>query len=230
MFTDSQWAGQNPSPTMRKGGKPLSNPWLVSALIREHPWLVDVSKLTRALFLLCPLLLAGCASAPPTAAVRPSNAEQAAFTLDGRIAVKYDGEHSSAGMHWLHDADADDILMLAPLGVTVAHIQRDAHGATLDASGKHYAAQDSGELMQQVLGWRLPLSGLPYWVMGLPVPGAMASVERDANGQVSLLRQDGWSIRYTAYATPAADSLPRRMTLQREGLEIRLLIDEWQTK
>lgn len=175
------------------------------------------------------LLLAGCASAPPKAVERPFQAGRAAFTLDGRIAVKYDGSHPAGGFHWLHDADSDDILMLAPLGVTVAHIRRDASGATLEASGKHYSAQDSGELMQQVLGWRLPLEGLPYWVMGMPVPGTMASVERAANGQISLLQQDGWNIRYTAYATPAADSLPLRMTLQREGLEIRLLIDEWKT-
>jgi outer membrane lipoprotein LolB len=174
------------------------------------------------------LLLAGCASVPPATAVRPSQGGQAAFSFNGRIAVKYDGKHSSAGMHWLHEADADDILMLAPMAVTVAHIRRDASGAVLDASGKHYSAQDSGELMQQVLGWHLPMSGLPYWVMGLPAPGGTASVERDANGQVGLLQQDGWNIRYTVYATPAADSLPLRMILQREGLEIRLLIDEWQ--
>lgn len=176
------------------------------------------------------LLLAGCASAPQQAAVRPFQTERAAFALDGRIAVKYDGQHPSGGIHWQHDADSDDILMLAPLGVTVAHIRRDASGATLEAHGKHYSAQDSAELMQQVLGWHLPLSGLPYWVMGVPMPGGAANVERDSGGQVSLLQQDGWDIRYTAYATPGADSLPLRMTLQHENVEIRLLIDEWKTK
>jgi len=180
------------------------------------------------LFLLV-LLLAGCVTAPPKPIARPVQAERAGFALDGRIAVKYDGSRPSGGFHWRHDADSDDILMLAPLGVTVAHIRRDASGTELEASGKHYAAQDSSELMQQVLGWSLPLSGLPYWVMGLPMPGAMALVERDANGQISVLQQDGWDIRYTAYATPSADSLPMRMTLRREQLEIRLLIDEWKT-
>lgn len=172
-------------------------------------------------------LLAGCASPPPAA--RPGQAEQAAFTLDGRIAVKFDGQHTSGSFHWLHDASSDDITMLAPLGVTVAHIQRDAHGASLEASGKRYSAPDSAELMQRALGWSLPLSGLPYWVMALPTPGSPASMERNDHGQVSLLLQDGWEIRYTAYAATDANSLPLRMTLQREKLEIRLLIDEWKT-
>jgi len=176
------------------------------------------------------MVLAGCASTPPAATVRPLDARHMVFTLDGRIAVKYDGEKTTAGVHWTHNADADDILMLAPLGMTVAHLQRDAHSATLEASGRHYAAQDSGELMQQVLGWYLPLSGLPYWVLALPAPGTAADFEREANGRVNVLQQDGWAIRYTAYATPAANSLPLRMTLQRGDLEIRLVIDEWQTK
>lgn len=184
----------------------------------------------RALAAVALLLLAGCASAPPKPAARPVQPEQGAFALDGRIAVRYDGSHPSGGFHWQHDAESDDILMLAPLGVTVAHIRRDAGGATLEASGRHYAAQDSGELMQQVLGWRLPLEGLPYWVMARPMPGSPADVERDANGQISQMRQDGWDIRYTAYAAAAADSLPTRMTLARDKLEIKLLIDEWSAK
>ncbi len=172
-------------------------------------------------------LLAGCASNPPAA--RPAQADLAAFTLDGRIAVKYDGQRSSGSFHWLHDAASDDITMLAPLGLTIAHIQRDAHGASLEASGKHYAAPDSAELMQRALGWALPLDGLPYWVMALPAPGIPASMERNDSGQVSLLRQDGWEIRYTAYTATTANSLPLRLTLQRDNLEIRLLIDEWKT-
>jgi outer membrane lipoprotein LolB len=172
-------------------------------------------------------LLTGCATSPPAA--RTGAEAPAAFTLDGRIAVKYDSQHSTGNFHWLHDAASDDITMLAPLGVTVAHIRRDANGALLEASGKHYAARDAAELMQTALGWSLPLEGLPYWVMALPSPSSPASMERNEFGQISLLRQAGWDIRYTAYAANTANSLPLRLTLQRENLEIRLLIDEWKT-
>jgi outer membrane lipoprotein LolB len=172
------------------------------------------------------LLLAGCAtvSPPPPPAL---SSGQPAFVLDGRIAVKFDSQHSSGGIRWAHDAESDDITMLAPLGITVAHVRRDAHGAVLEASGKRYAARNSDDLMQRALGWHLPLDGMPYWVRAQAMPGLPASVERDANGQISLLRQDGWAIHYTAYAAATADSLPRRMTMQREDMEIRLLIDEW---
>lgn len=184
----------------------------------------------RWFFLLCAMLLAGCASVPPAhqSVVRPERAGQIPFALTGRIAIKHDGQRSSATVRWAHQAAEDEILLMAPLGQTVARIRRDAQGVVLDASGKHYIAQDTEELTQQVLGWHLPLAGLRYWVLALPATGSEAGIEHDVNGQVSVMHQDGWEIRYTRYATPASDSLPLRMTLQREGMELQLLIDEWE--
>jgi len=183
------------------------------------------------------LLLAGCASVPPAPApVRPAQIQTTSFALTGRIAVRYDGKSSSGGVHWQHDVASDEILLLAPLGQTVARISRTTQPAipaqtfTLDAEGKHYAAQDAESLTEKVLGWRLPLAGLQYWVLGLPVPGGPFTGQRTENGEWGVLHQDGWTIHYTRYAAQTADSLPLRMTLQREGLEIKLLIDEWQIK
>jgi len=128
----------------------------------------------------------------------------------------------------MHRAEADEILLLAPLGQTMARIRSDMQGATMDMPFKHYVAKDADELTQQVLGWGLPLSGLRYWVLALPAPKGTFDIEHDANGQVKLLSQDGWVIRYTRYAAQTPDSLPLRLAMQRDGLEIQLLIDEWE--
>jgi len=192
----------------------------------------------RTLIALLALLLAGCASTPSTPMpARPAQVQAAAFTLNGRIAVRYDGKHSSAGVHWQHDMRSDEILLLAPLGQTVARIVRttafDQHKMplqiyTLDTGEHHYAAPDAESLTEKVLGWRLPLAGLQYWVLGLPMPGEPFDGKRMQSGEWEELHQDGWTIHYKRYAAQSADSLPLRMELQRQGLEIRLLVDEWQ--
>jgi len=82
-------------------------------------------------------------------------------------------------------------------------------------------------LTERVLGWELPLSGLSYWIIGLPDNTTPADIQRNAHGQISVLRQDGWEIIYPRYASPAADSLPLRLELQRGQLLIKILIDEW---
>ncbi len=177
--------------------------------------------------LLLPLLLWGCAS-DTVKTVQRAAAPDAPFVLNGRVAVRHDGERSSAGLRWRHYAGEDEILLLAPLGQTVARIRRDAQGVALEASGKTYMARDAETLTQQVLGWELPLAGLSRWVVGLPSAGSVAEIGHNADGQISALHQDGWDIEYSRYATSAADSLPMRLVLRRERLEILLLVDEWE--
>lgn len=186
----------------------------------------------RWTFLLLPLLLASCAATPPLTqpVLRSAVAEQEPFVLNGRLSVKHNGQRTSANMHWDHQPASDEITLSGPLGQTVASLRRDAQGVVLQTQDKAYTADDVGELTQQALGWPLPLTGLRYWVLALPDPASEASVEHDVNGQVRLLRQDGWEIHYMRYAATAPDSLPLRMLLQRAGLEIQLLVDTWEIR
>lgn len=186
----------------------------------------------RRLFGLAFLLLTGCASTPPVSqpVARPAQAEVAPFVLNGRITVRHDADRTSASVNWTHRPEQDEILLLSPLGQTMARIVRDAQGVELSTPDKHYAAEDTGELTQQVLGWRLPLDGLRYWVLALPVPGGKVGIEHDAVGRVSVMHQDGWDIHYVRYAAETPDSLPLRLILRREKMEIQFLIDEWEIK
>jgi outer membrane lipoprotein LolB len=185
--------------------------------------------LTRWLALFAIALLNGCALLPPAPApaARPAQAESAPFALNGRIAVKYNGSRHSAGLRWTHTALDDEILLLAPLGQTAARIYRDALHATLDDGGKHYQADDAETLMQQALGWYLPVRGLHHWVLGLAATESPAQIERNAHGQATALRQNGWEVHYQRYPDNRPDSLPTRLQLSREGLQVQLLIDEW---
>lgn len=181
----------------------------------------------RRIFLLS-LLLSACATTP-SVVQRPAAAD-APFVINGRIAIIQADRRDSAGLRWTHDRGSDEVLLLAPLGQAVARITSNVQGVTLEAEGEMHMAQDAETLTQQLLGWRLPLSGLRYWVAALPAPGGESRSEQDALGRMSVLYQQGWTIRYTRYAGDASDALPLRLSLQREGMEVRVLIDEWEPR
>jgi outer membrane lipoprotein LolB len=82
--------------------------------------------------------------------------------------------------------------------------------------------------MQQELGWHLPLNGLHHWLFGLAISGSEALIERDETGRIGVLRQDDWEMRYLSYANSTPESLPRHVILRHAGLEVKLLIDEWE--
>jgi outer membrane lipoprotein LolB len=176
------------------------------------------------------ILLNGCALLPrtPSSVVRPAQPESAPFTMNGRISINHQGERHSAGLHWTHQTQSDEILLLTPLGQTAARVYRDNIKATLDNGDKHYQDVDAESLMQQVLGWHLPLVGLHQWVLGLPAAETPVQIERDANGQIAVLHQGGWEIRYLRYADTKLDSLPTRLQLSHEDMQVQLLIDEWE--
>jgi outer membrane lipoprotein LolB len=189
--------------------------------------LINAARLLALIWVVC---LGGCASLSSRSALaaRPAQPESAPFALNGRISVNYQGARHSAGLHWSHQAQSDEILLLTPLGQTVARIASDARHATLDQNEQHYQADDVETLMARVLGWHLPLGGLHYWMLGLPAIDSPAQIERDSHARINLLRQAGWEVRYIDYADARPDSLPSRLQLSREDLQVQLLIDEWE--
>lgn len=174
-----------------------------------------------AFFLLC-LSLAGCATLDQRAA--PTAPIGDAFHLFGRVAVKYGDQAASGKIDWQHDSASDELLLSTPLGQGVARIVRSEGAVSLTTSDhKQYQASDVESLTEQVLGWRLPLAGLPDWVRGRATPGAAAQTKLDQAQRLAELRQSGWLVEYLAYE----DRVPRQLRLSRADVEIRLVIDQW---
>lgn len=176
------------------------------------------------LFCVC-LLLAGCA----TIERQPAPAEPVgeAFQLSGRVSVKYGAEAASGRINWQHDAAGDDLLFSSPLGQGVARIvRRDGLVSLTTSDRKVYQASDAESLTEQILGWRLPLAGLPDWVRGRALAGAPAQTRLDSSQRLAELRQSGWLVEYLGYQGETGP--PASLRLSRQEVEIRLVIDQWQ--
>lgn len=175
------------------------------------------------------LLLGGCATPPPRLpAMSQVQAVRETFLLNGRIGVRHDGQGFSGNLSWRHDAGQDEIQLRTPLGQTVAQIQRTAGSVTLDTPEAHYVAQSPEELTEQVLGWRLPLDGMQYWVLARPAPDGAAESERDDGMRLTRLHQQEWDIEYRDYRMEGNHILPSRITMRNGTLELKLIVDSWE--
>lgn len=169
----------------------------------------------------------GCSSLAP--ASRPVLASSSdVFGFSGRIAIHEQDRNLSGGIRWSHDSTGDDILLTSPLGQGVVQIATNAEGATLrTADDKVYRAPDAEQLAWKVTGWRIPVSGLAFWVRGMAQPGSEASEERDQQGRLMTLKQEDWKIEYMAYFDAPDAGLPRRVVLSRPEFELKLVVDKW---
>jgi outer membrane lipoprotein LolB len=173
------------------------------------------------------LLLAGCAAVEERPA--PAGPIGTAFHLSGRVSVKYAAEAASGKIAWQHDAASDDLLFSTPLGQGVARIVRRDDLVSLTTSDqKVYQASDVEALTEQVLGWRLPLAGLPDWVRGRAAAGAPAQTRLDSLQRLTELRQSGWLVEFLEYKSETGP--PAQLRMSRADVEIRLVIDQWRAE
>ncbi|SER57494.1 outer membrane lipoprotein LolB [Nitrosomonas sp. Nm51] len=156
------------------------------------------------------------------------------FELLGRVSVRNEHQRFSGNVHWQHTRFEDMVLLLSPLGQAVAEIVRNHDGVSLTtAKQETFYAGNVEDLTAELLGWRLPLNGLQYWVQGLHSPLSQASVDYDSENRVIAIRQDGWEIMFTQYFKDDAKlsdkpvAHPRIFELRIEDLNIRMVVDKW---
>ncbi|WP_279599983.1 lipoprotein insertase outer membrane protein LolB [Nitrosomonas sp. PY1] len=192
------------------------------------------------------MILAGCATKPQQstvikpvktvvieAAAKEQTVDTDHFNILGRIAVQDRNQSSSGSFRWKHWPVNDEIILFTPLGQVVAEISRNPQGVRLITSKlEAFYAEDVEGLTQEVLGWRLPLSNLQYWIQGRHSPLARAEKDFNEKDQVVVIRQDGWEIHYSSYTAAQAgqSELPRRMELTYGSLRIKLIVDEWKAE
>ena len=175
----------------------------------------------RSCALLVTALLAACAGNP----LAPVPANTTGFDLAGRMAVRYQERSFSSALRWKQGADGDEIWLNTPLGQTQAYLQDNRAGATLTtAEQKQYHAQSIESLTQSAFGWRFPLAGLRYWVLGHTAPGIAAiEIVRDKADRITRFAQADWQVALE-YADGAA-LRPSRLDVSGSDANIRFVID-----
>ena len=192
------------------------------------------SRMHRWLLFPFALLLASCA-APMLVPEQSNRLAIKHFSIDARFALRVEstsaaggsGQNVSGRLLWRHSANSDYWLFSTPLGQAVAELESDAGGARLkQAGGEERRAADAGMLLRDLFGYELPVSRLPFWLLGRPEN--QVGLDLDDQGRPRQLTENGWQVAY-AYDDETPNALPARLTIRREGeIELRLRIEEWQ--
>ncbi|VAW97007.1 hypothetical protein MNBD_GAMMA20-635 [hydrothermal vent metagenome] len=186
------------------------------------------------------LLLTGCASQPGPPALTPHEEAQAwrihqalvsglgEWALSGRISVRTEDDSWSGKLRWRQGGEQFHIAFDAPMGMGAARLRSDNTGVHMEvADGKEFSAPDAESLLYQFFGMRLPVTGLRYWVTGLPQPGMSSSLEYDGAGRLARMQQASWDIRYRGYLHVQNVDLPQKIFIENRRLNVRLVIERW---
>ncbi len=150
------------------------------------------------------------------------------FSLKGRLGVVTQKQGFSGGIDWQHTSDSDNIEVFSPVGGKVANISKSPSSVTLTKQdGQKISDKDAESLTETTLGFRLPLTGLSDWAIGKPTASNIVSSSWDDSGRLLTLKQDGWDISYENYSDANGVSLPGKVVLKSEKVNLKLLIENW---
>lgn len=150
------------------------------------------------------------------------------WRLNGRLLVVNEHETWNTGIHWRQQDEHYHILITAPLGQGSMRLQGDTHQVSLQShEGEMWLSNNPETLLQEQLGWRVPVAALRHWVLGLPGPGPYQHRLNEA-GMLAKLWQGEWEIEFRDYRERDGHWLPGRVFANNHQAKVRLVIGEWQ--
>ncbi len=189
--------------------------------------------LLAGLFLLA--LLSGCQSTPQKkttgGVLQESHLYRAtSWQAEGKISIQMASDRQSASFKWTQNKDNYEIHLFGPFGQGATWLRRTSRGVTLEnvKSGQHKAVSAEA-LMQEVLGWQVPVTNLQFWLRGMPAKKPRPqNLERDPAGFLSHLHQEGWQVDYSRRQDFNGWWLPTRILATRDDLRLTIAIKNWQ--
>ena len=153
------------------------------------------------------------------------------WELVGRLGLQVPDQSGSMSVEWLQNQQNFTVYLDGPLGQSLARIERSDQGIVVEADGKRYEGRTPEALLFNITGWQLPVSYLRFWVQGMPVPDIQAgAMQLDNQGQLLHLQQAGWMIEYLEYRNQSPVSLPGRIRVVRDNIQMTLVARRWQVK
>ncbi|MCW8955436.1 MAG: lipoprotein insertase outer membrane protein LolB [Gammaproteobacteria bacterium] len=197
----------------------------------------------RPFILILSALLSACA-VPTKSTTRPPDEQRwqthlqqmsavIAWDIRGRVAIQTEDNGGQADLFWRQQTpDYYDIKLVLPFGGGTTLLQGRSNGVVLtSADGQRIYEDDPDQLLAEVQGWQFPVSGLRYWLLGIPVPERSSRlIHWNQAGYLQLMEQDGWRIELKSYQPVGDYYLPKKLFLRRLGdqeLDVRLVFRQW---
>lgn len=151
-----------------------------------------------------------------------------AWRLEGRIGVQTPKDAWHANLFWEHDHHQDRLRISGPFsqGVVSIILQGDLIYIN-EGNGVVESSRDPDVMLQERLGFAVPLANLRYWVMGVPSPATAYLPEHDAVGSVRGFSQSGWRLSFERFVNVRDLVLPQKMMIQGNEVKLKLIADEW---
>ncbi len=150
------------------------------------------------------------------------------WDIKGSLGITYNNQTEFAHFKWQQQHDAYAITLSSTFDIGSINIVGNSKIVTLwKSKSDKVSATTPEELMQDELGWSLPLENLRYWITGLPAPKIKYNATYDSYNHLATLKQGNWNIQYLGFAAFKNIDLPLKLIISNPGLHVKIVINTW---
>lgn len=149
------------------------------------------------------------------------------WDLNGALSMTLPNQSPQiANYTWVQTGNDYRITLSSALSLYQIVIEKQGYSLSLSKNGRLITEANTAEgLMQQAVGWSLPVTYLQSWIIGLPAPKQPFQATYDAYGHVISLKQAGFTVTYEDYqTTPNHIDLPALISVQNPRLFAKIVI------
>jgi outer membrane lipoprotein LolB len=151
---------------------------------------------------------------------------KSAFTTQGKIGIRTPQISESARFTWDQQVASYDIALHDPFGRQVMHLTGEPGLAKLQLENEAqiYHAESASELMNQLLGWEVPVEHALFWIQGQPDPNSVFT-----RLNATSFEQSNWNIStLDQLLLTSGETAPRKIKLSKDQLSLTLIVTDWQ--
>ncbi|HMB72696.1 MAG TPA: lipoprotein insertase outer membrane protein LolB [Gammaproteobacteria bacterium] len=149
------------------------------------------------------------------------------WEMRGRIAVDTGTQARQGRFTWWQDGESLRVVIRGPLGAQSVEISGDGDLLRLRARRETRTLRDPEAQLSELLGWWLPITSLPSWLLGLPDPRFPMEATLVDSALLRGLDQRAWTMTYTQYENRGPVVIPSGITFTHAPLELVVTIDDW---
>lgn len=151
------------------------------------------------------------------------------WSVRGRLGLSDGNRGGSLSMTWRADGPDHVVLLRTVAGGRQWRLEMGPQGASLTGSDiDRLQGPDPDLLVEQAVGWPIPVRWMSEWLRGLPAPAAAATAYAD-DGVMRSLRWDGWQLDFDRWRQFEGQGvlLPVRVTAEKPPYRVRAALSGW---
>ena len=176
---------------------------------------------------LCGLwLLSGCATIAPGSAVTDVE-----FIVQGKLLLTLADEKTALRFSWQQNQDDYVIDVWGAFGQGRTQLRGTGKKMQVMRGQKVIVAGPPELVMQQQLGWSMPVEAMRYWILGQPQPNIRFADYAIDEAQSSVrFRQSSWAVSavlVNGANTARQDPQPKQVELIRDDVAVRVKVSKY---